>query len=336
MGMFHSTSGKRGYGFYYIDGRMLQTVDKETMKKMLMREEELRNSKQYHETISLHDDLEWIRDVTVKLQTQVLKEFGYHETGLSTMDGRMNLNNARAVYLNDPEMNSITVYQRRDRSREGDLKVGSAVPNVKLSTLSGEPVLLHDYIAKLPNGENKLLVITAGSITWPPFRLAVDFINSLREDFSDEVDFLGVYISEAHAKDEWPLGVKYCFDQPKDMKTRLQIANDFVRDFRFKPVMLVDTMDNEFDNAFAAWPERFYIVKKGQFAMVGMPTTEFGFDRKNLGAILEHHLKEPHSDNVGTLDEITLQEGTGMDGFNGNDNVVPDLESPVTLHNAEE
>jgi hypothetical protein len=159
MGMFHSTSGKRGYGFYYVDGHITR-IPKETLKKMLQREEELRKSKEYHETISQHDDLKWIRDVTVKLQKQVLREFGY-----DTKLGRRTLNNARFQYLDDPEMNNITVYQRMDRSREGDLKNGYAVPNVKLSTMSGETVMLHDYIEKMQSGSDRLLVITAGSIT---------------------------------------------------------------------------------------------------------------------------------------------------------------------------
>jgi len=107
-------------------------------------------------------------------------------------------------------------------------------------------------------------------------------MNSLQEQFSGVVDFLGVYISEAHANDEWPLGVKYCYNQPKIIKTRLEIANDFVRDFNFKISMLVDTMDNEFDSLFAAWPERFYIVEDGVLTLVGEPTNEFGFDRNSL------------------------------------------------------
>lgn len=69
---------------------------------------------QYHKTISERDDLAWIRDVTLLLQKKVLAEFGYNdEPGLRA------LHNARAQYLDDEEMNKLTVYQRRDRSREG-------------------------------------------------------------------------------------------------------------------------------------------------------------------------------------------------------------------------
>jgi len=107
-------------------------------------------------------------------------------------------------------------------------------------------------------------------------------MNSLQEEFSGKVDFLGVYISEAHANDEWPLGVQYCYNQPKTMENRLAIANGFVKDFNFKIPMLVDTMTNQFDSVFASWPERFYIVQNGSLTLIGRPTTEFGFNRNLL------------------------------------------------------
>lgn len=47
---------------------------------------------------------------------------------------------------------------------------------------------------------------------------------------------------------------------------------------------------------FAAWPERYFIFEQnaeGQYqcAHVGMPTTEFGFDRDALESILKEKVK---------------------------------------------
>lgn len=111
-------------------------------------------------------------------------------------------------------------------------------------------------------------------------------MNNLQEVFKDEIDFVGVYISEAHAVDEWPLGNKYCVKQPRDMETRLTIAKEFVENFNFKIPMLVDTMDNQFDLLFASWPERFYIVRNNKLEHVGEPTDEFGFNRTLLEPLL--------------------------------------------------
>lgn len=113
-------------------------------------------------------------------------------------------------------------------------------------------------------------------------------MNNLMKEFEGKADILGVYISEAHAEDEWPLGTKYCYNQPKEMETRLEIANTFVKDFKVETPMLVDTMDNQFDNSFAAWPERFYIVHNDRVVFVGYPTTEFGFDRETLRSTLHN------------------------------------------------
>jgi hypothetical protein len=115
-------------------------------------------------------------------------------------------------------------------------------------------------------------------------------MNSLQDEFASKVDFLGVYISEAHASDEWPLGVKYVFEQPKEMETRLSIASKFVKDFGVKLPVLVDTMENEFDAKFASWPERFYIVQDNKLALVGEPTNEFGFDREVIRSTLKSML----------------------------------------------
>lgn len=161
MGMFHSTSGKRGYEWYCPPHEsILNHIPRSIMKQMLKREEELRSSKEYHEKISKHDDLAWIRDVTVNIQMQVLTEFGYANTS-----GMTALNYARVQYKDDPEMNKITVYQRQDRSRLGDLSVGSELPNVRLCTMDGEETTLHDYIKKIQGDSKRPLVITAGSIT---------------------------------------------------------------------------------------------------------------------------------------------------------------------------
>lgn len=161
MGMFHSTSGKRGYDWYSPPGsQILNLIPRSIMKQMLKREEELRMSKQYHEKISMHDDLAWIRDVTIDIQKQVLREFGYNNTA-----GMTALNYARVQYNDDPEMNKITVYQRQDRSRLGNLSVDSDLPNVRLCTLDGEDTTLHEYIKKIQGNSGRPLVITAGSIT---------------------------------------------------------------------------------------------------------------------------------------------------------------------------
>jgi len=96
------------------------------------------------------------------------------------------------------------------------------------------------------------------------------------------VNFLTIYISEAHAMDEWPYGNKICLNQPKTMEERLKIANQFVSDKKYSVPMVVDSMDNKFETKFAAWPERYYILGKESMLMIGYPGETASFDLAQL------------------------------------------------------
>jgi hypothetical protein len=50
------------------------------------------------------------------------------------------------------------------------------------------------------------------------------------------------------------------YDQPKTLNDRLTIARDFVHRMEYDLEVVVDSMDNVANEAFAAWPERLYIV----------------------------------------------------------------------------
>lgn len=65
-------------------------------------------------------------------------------------------------------------------------------------------------------------------------------------------------------------------------------ANAVVNDDEEKRIpVVVDTMSDEFDRAFAVWPERYFVVRDGKMVLVAKPTNEFGFDRGDLQHWLE-------------------------------------------------
>lgn len=108
-------------------------------------------------------------------------------------------------------------------------------------------------------------------------------MNDMAAEFSGRVDFLSVYIAEAHASDAWPLGNIVATPDHKSMEERLAAANDFVTRFGSQLPCVVDGMTNAFDEAFAVWPERFYVVDNDRtMYLVGYPTNEFGYDRELL------------------------------------------------------
>lgn len=83
-------------------------------------------------------------------------------------------------------------------------------------------------------------------------------------DYKKHVDFLTVYVREAHPTDEWQMksNVKddVCYAQPKTLEQRVAIAKDFTARYKFPLPFGIDDMSNAADNAYAAWPERLYII----------------------------------------------------------------------------
>jgi len=93
-----------------------------------------------------------------------------------------------------------------------------------------------------------------------------------------------VYITEAHARDEWPAGKEWSFcDQPKSLEERQAVARRFVSSTGFKLPVLMDPIDNPFDAAFAAWPFRFYVVQNGKIAFKAQPSkTKYNYEPEQL------------------------------------------------------
>jgi hypothetical protein len=86
------------------------------------------------------------------------------------------------------------------------------------------------------------------------------------EDYKDHADFLTVYVREAHPTDEWQMKSNLkddvCYAQPKTLQQRVIIANDFTKRFKFPLPFGIDDMSNAANDAYAAWPERIYIIEE--------------------------------------------------------------------------
>ena len=86
----------------------------------------------------------------------------------------------------------------------------------------------------------------------------------LENEFSGVARFLTVYIKEAHPDDEWQMRANekegLIYDQPKSLEERLEIAREFVSRMDYKIEVAVDSIGNHADRAYAAWPERLYVI----------------------------------------------------------------------------
>lgn len=109
--------------------------------------------------------------------------------------------------------------------------------------------------------------------------------------------FLAVYITEAHAVDEWPLGdqISVC-NQPRSNSDRLELANSYRTQFELEVPLLVDTIDNHFESKYSLWPFRFYIMVAGRIVLKAQPhgqddPREYSYDIDEIRQWLELSLK---------------------------------------------
>lgn len=88
--------------------------------------------------------------------------------------------------------------------------------------------------------------------------------------------FALVYITEAHAQNEWPVGDPLLILQPVSNAERLGIARQFARDYQLPPNLpvLVDTIDNLFCVQYSAWPIRFFVLEHGGDSQFGIVPPE--------------------------------------------------------------
>jgi len=105
----------------------------------------------------------------------------------------------------------------------------------------------------------------------------------MQKKYANVARFIAVYLAEAHAMDEWPIGDRTCVTAHKTIEERADAARQFTKDYNFEVTTYLDTMINNFDFLFGAWPERFFIISaEKQVLVAGQPNNEFGYDRQEI------------------------------------------------------
>jgi hypothetical protein len=109
----------------------------------------------------------------------------------------------------------------------------------------------------------------------------------LAQEFGHLVTFAFVYISEAHATDEWPVGHNVVIDQPKSSAQRLAIANEKLAYLGVggEFLLLVDLAeDNNFHKTYACWPLRWYTIGANgrRLTTIAQPCDTGGYDVREL------------------------------------------------------
>lgn len=114
-------------------------------------------------------------------------------------------------------------------------------------------------------------------------------LRDLYAGYSDRVQFLMIYIREAHPVDGWHIGSHDIHD-PTTIDERRGVASQCEMAMQYGIRTYVDEMDDAVMTAYAAHPDRLYLVDlDGHVAYAG-GRGPFGFDRGELKEAIEELL----------------------------------------------
>jgi len=104
--------------------------------------------------------------------------------------------------------------------------------------------------------------------------------------YREQAAFLTVYIKEAHPTDEWQMSSNerdgVCYPQPRTLDDRIAIVRDFTARYSYRVPMLVDRTDNAADEAYAAWPERLYVIDERGIVAYKGAVGPFGYEPEEV------------------------------------------------------
>ena len=109
-------------------------------------------------------------------------------------------------------------------------------------------------------------------------------LNEIAEQYAHKMQFVCIYIREAHPGDGDQVGRnlqdKVFYDQPTSSDERAEVAAACMLRYNFSFRMLLDDMTDQAEGSYRAWPERLYIVgADGRIAYKGgMGPWDFGVD----------------------------------------------------------
>jgi hypothetical protein len=83
---------------------------------------------------------------------------------------------------------------------------------------------------------------------------------------------------------------KIVINQPKAFEERREAARILVERLKYDLPLALDSMDDQAENAYAAWPERLYVVAAGGRIVYRGGLGPFGFDPQEMEQALAAHL----------------------------------------------
>ena len=130
---------------------------------------------------------------------------------------------------------------------------GDDAPDFTLRTVDGDTIRLGDF------EDDKNVVLTFGSATCPATAASIGGIKDLYEEFGDEVQFLFVYVREAHPGDDLPAH--------ESMTDKLQAAELLRDEEELEIPILLDDLSGKVHKKYGGMPNpTFLIDRSGRIA----------------------------------------------------------------------
>ncbi len=153
------------------------------------------------------------------------------------------------------------------------LKIGDVAPEFTLPRVDATGTVSLSELRR-----DKPVVLVFGSISCSPFRREVQSVEKLYQQHGDRVNFVMIYIREAHpdseifVKNEQGDEVLEKFTQTDEFGLRKSHAQYCERTLDLSFPMLMDSVDNQTNMAYSGWPIRLVIVgTDGKVVSPGAP-----------------------------------------------------------------
>lgn len=138
-------------------------------------------------------------------------------------------------------------------------RLGELAPNFLLPEAeSGKDLRLSELCREKP------VVLWFGSSTCGETARSIKPLLSLAQRYADKVQFVLIYIREAHAKDGIGFGPTADINDPKDYEERRKVAAAWKKRNHIPFPVLADGMGDPMAVRWAAWPVRLYVVDRQQ------------------------------------------------------------------------
>lgn len=119
-------------------------------------------------------------------------------------------------------------------------------------------------------------------------------LNEIVDEYQDRVQFICVYIQEAHPSDGWQVEMNLeddvIYNAPTTMGERKAVAEVCMLKLALDMPMVVDDMQDTIDSAYNALPERLYLLDGDGRVVFKTVAGSRGFDPEAWAAAISEHL----------------------------------------------